>query len=103
MVFSEKMVFKANAFSEEKKYSLLIKIIVCQGAMTFMNLCVGTQLQYKKKKLWKSRRNQQITVSNALQAVLKTRKINFVHNVVIDRLPHLHKIVGSISRSIKTN
>lgn len=49
MVFSEKMVFKANAFSEEKKYSLLIKIIVCQGAMTFMNLCVGTQLQYKKK------------------------------------------------------
>lgn len=49
MLFSEKMVFKANAFYEEKKYSLLIKIIVCQGAMTFMNLCVGTQLQYKKK------------------------------------------------------
>lgn len=49
MLFSENMVFKANAFYEEKKYSLLIKIIVCQGAMTFMNLCVGTQLQYKKK------------------------------------------------------
>lgn len=83
MLFSEKMVFKANAFYEEKKFSLLIKIIVCQGAMTFMNLFVGTQLQYKKK-LWKSRRNQQITVSNALQDVLKTRKMNFVHNVVID-------------------
>lgn len=45
----KKMVFKANAFYEEKKFSLLIKIIVCQGAMTFMNLFVGTQLQYKKK------------------------------------------------------
>lgn len=78
------MVFKANAFYEEKKYSLLIKIIVCQGAMIFNNFfCRNTVTVYTRKHLSKSRSIQQIMVLDAFQPALQTREMNFVHRLVV--------------------
>lgn len=100
--YSMKKWYLKQMLSMKKRIFPIDKNNSMSRAMTFMNLFVGTQLQHKKK-FMKIKENQQTKVSNTLQAVLKTRKMNFVHKLLIDLLPHLHKIMGSISRSIKTN